>query len=121
MESGGTLTISSEDTNIYNQIIIADMGCGIAKEDLPHIFERFYKGKNAIKDSVGIGLALAKSIITSQHGDILVESKEGIGTKFFIRFIDWPCQHDKYHLYRNHHATQGVCNVPFCWHGRKGI
>ena len=86
MESGGTLTISSEDTNIYNQIIIADMGCGIAKEDLPHIFERFYKGKNAIKDSVGIGLALAKSIITSQHGDILVESKEGIGTKFFIRF-----------------------------------
>lgn len=86
MESGGTLTISSEDTNIYNQIIIADMGCGIAKEDLPHIFERFYKGKNAIKDSVGIGLALAKSIIISQHGDILVESQEGIGTKFFIRF-----------------------------------
>ena len=86
MENGGTLTISSEDTNIYNQIIIADMGCGIAKEDLPHIFERFYKGKNAMKDSVGIGLALAKSIITSQHGDILVESQEGIGTKFFIRF-----------------------------------
>ncbi len=86
MESGGALTISSEDTNIYNQIIIADMGFGIAKEDLPHIFERFYKGKNAIKDSVGIGLALAKSIITSQHGDILVESQEGIGTKFFIRF-----------------------------------
>ncbi len=86
MESGGILTISSEDTNIYNQIIISDMGCGIAQEDLPHIFERFYKGKNAIKDSVGIGLALAKSIITSQHGDILVESQEGIGTKFFIRF-----------------------------------
>lgn len=86
MENGGALTISVEDTNIYTQINISDTGCGIAKDDLSHVFERFYRGKNAGKDSVGIGLALAKSIITSQQGDILLESEEGVGTKFFVRF-----------------------------------
>ena len=86
MENGGALSICVSDTNIYNEIAIEDTGCGIAEEDLPHIFERFYKGKNAGKDSVGIGLALAKTIITGQHGDIIVESTEGTGTTFFVRF-----------------------------------
>ena len=86
MESGGTLSIGTADTNIYREITIEDTGCGIAEEDLPHIFERFYKGKNAGKDSVGIGLALAKTIITGQHGDIVVDSTEGVGTRFSVRF-----------------------------------
>lgn len=86
MESGDALSISVSDTNIYKEIAIEDTGCGIAKKDLPHIFERFYKGQNAGKDSVGIGLALAKTIITSQHGDIIVESTEGVGAKFSVRF-----------------------------------
>ena len=86
MDNGGSLVINVSDTNIFRQIEIKDTGCGILDEDLPHIFERFYKGKNAGKDSVGIGLALSKSIITSQHGDIIVESKEGEGTTFFVRF-----------------------------------
>lgn len=87
MEENDELTIKAEETNIYKQIIVSDTGCGIAKQDLPHIFERFYKGKNAGKDSVGIGLALAKTIINSQRGDILVESTEGVGTTFYIRFF----------------------------------
>ena len=86
MEGGDLLTISTADTNIYKEITIEDTGCGIAAEDLPHIFERFYKGKNAGKDSVGIGLALSKTIISSQHGDIIVESTENVGTKFSVRF-----------------------------------
>lgn len=86
MESGGTLSIKTSDTNIYKEISVEDTGCGIAEEDLPHIFERFYKGKNAGKDSVGIGLALAKTIITGQRGDIVVESTEGVGTRFCLRF-----------------------------------
>ena len=86
LDNDGTITITTEETNVFSQIIISDTGSGISKEDIPYIFERFYKGKNAGKDSVGIGLALAKSIITNQHGDILVESKEGEGTTFFIRF-----------------------------------
>ena len=86
MEDGGRLDISCEETNLFAQIVIKDTGCGIAEEDIPHIFERFYKGKNAGKDSVGIGLALAKSIMEGQHGDILVSSKEGVGTEFKVRF-----------------------------------
>ncbi|MCR5208986.1 MAG: HAMP domain-containing histidine kinase [Lachnospiraceae bacterium] len=86
MESGGALSISTSDTNICNEILIEDTGCGIAEKDIPHIFERFYKGKNAGKDSVGIGLALSKTIIDGQHGDIIVESTEGEGTKFTVRF-----------------------------------
>ncbi len=86
MDSGDTLTISIDETNIYKEISIEDTGCGIEESDLPHIFERFYKGKNSGKDSVGIGLALAKSVITSQKGDIVVDSTVGKGTKFCIRF-----------------------------------
>ena len=86
MEEGGRLDITCEETNLFTQIVIKDTGCGIAEEDIPHIFERFYKGKNAGKDSVGIGLALAKSIMEGQHGDILVSSKEGEGTEFRVRF-----------------------------------
>lgn len=85
MEEGDSLSVVTNETNIYTEIIITDTGCGISEEDLPHIFERFYKGRNAGKDSVGIGLALAKTIMTSQHGDILVESKEGSGTTFNVR------------------------------------
>ncbi len=85
MEEGGKLSISARETNISTEIIIADTGCGIAEEDIPHIFERFYKGKNAGKDSVGIGLALSRSIIEGQHGSIEVKSQEGIGTEFCIK------------------------------------
>ena len=86
MEEGGKLTVETSETNLYTQIKISDTGCGIEEADLPHIFERFYKGRNASKDSVGIGLALAKTIMTSQHGDILVESTRGAGSTFYIRF-----------------------------------
>ena len=86
MDFHGQLTVESGETNLYWQILISDTGCGIAEEDLPHIFERFYKGRNAGKDSVGIGLALSKTIIGNQHGDILVKSEKGAGTQFDVRF-----------------------------------
>jgi signal transduction histidine kinase len=85
MDHGGVLRIACEETGIFSEIRISDTGCGIAQEDLPHIFERFYKGKNAGKDSVGIGLALAETIVKQQHGEILVQSQEGIGTVFQVR------------------------------------
>ncbi len=85
MDEGGRLGIETSETNLYTQITISDTGCGIDEADLPHIFERFYKGKNASKDSVGIGLALAKTIMTSQRGDILVES-DPKGSTFNLRF-----------------------------------
>lgn len=82
----GRLSIITDTTNLYNQLVIEDNGCGIAKEDLPHVFERFYHGKNASSDSVGIGLALSKEILKKQNATINVYSEEGIGTKFEIRF-----------------------------------
>lgn len=85
-DKNGTITISSNDTNIFNSITIHDNGNGIAKEDLPHIFERFYHGKNASKDSVGIGLALAKTVLEKENASVTVESEEGKGTTFEIRF-----------------------------------
>ena len=83
--AGGTVRVEWSDNPIYAQIKIADTGEGIDKADLPHIFTRFYRGKNAAEDSVGIGLAMAKSILTQQHGEITVSSEPGKGTEFRIR------------------------------------
>lgn len=85
MDAGGELEIATLDTALFGQITIKDTGCGIAEADLPHIFERFYKGKNAGKDSVGIGLALTKAIIEDQHGEITVNSTKGEGSTFVIK------------------------------------
>lgn len=82
----GSITVTSHSTNIYDAILIQDTGVGIAPEDVPHIFERFYHGKNASKDSVGIGLALAKAILHKEHGEITVSSELSVGTTFEIRF-----------------------------------
>ena len=83
---GGKITIASELTNLYNKLTISDNGCGIAEEDLPHIFERFYHGKNSSKDSVGIGLALAKTVFEKENASVTVESEQGRGSVFEIRF-----------------------------------
>jgi signal transduction histidine kinase len=82
---GGTISVFFEENPMYTQIIISDNGCGIEKEDLPFIFKRFYKGKNANEDSVGIGLAMAKSIINGQNGDITVTSFKNQGSKFYVK------------------------------------
>lgn len=82
---GGTIKIYSEDNPIYQAIIVEDNGCGIAVDDLPFIFERFYKGKSN-KESIGIGLNMAKKIIDMQKGDISVKSEVGKYTIFTIKF-----------------------------------
>lgn len=78
--------IESSENNAYVLITIKDFGSGIAKEDINHIFERFYKGKDSDYDSIGIGLALSKSIIEKQNGKISVESSEN-GTTFTIKYF----------------------------------
>ena len=85
-KEGGTLDITYEENPIYSEIIIKDNGEGIDKDDIQNIFKRFYKGKNNKSDSVGIGLAMAKSIIESQNGDIYVKSKKNRGSEFHITF-----------------------------------
>ena len=79
--------INYNQNNMYTELKIEDNGTGIDAKDLPHIFERFYKGKNSSSDSIGIGLALSKSIIESNNGYIQVDSKLNKGTTFIIKYL----------------------------------
>lgn len=82
---GGFVKITAAQNNFATTVTIEDNGAGIAKEDLPHIFERFYKGRHGSKESVGIGLAMAKQIVMQQNGVIRVESEEGRGSIFKVK------------------------------------
>lgn len=84
--SGGQITISAEDNAMYVKLCVMDNGTGIPKEDIPHLFERFYRGKNSDKMGTGIGLSLAKTIIMQQRGTITVENQIPQGAKFTICF-----------------------------------
>ncbi|MFJ8090120.1 ATP-binding protein [Lysinibacillus sp. NPDC095746] len=85
---GEKITLQVMDTPIYTELVIQDFGEGIAAEDLPHIFNRFYKASNSKKhDSTGIGLALTKAIIEAHQALIKVESVKNAYTKFTITFI----------------------------------
>ncbi|MED4729694.1 HAMP domain-containing sensor histidine kinase [Aneurinibacillus migulanus] len=83
---GGAIAITISENALFTEIVISDNGKGIPKEDLPYIFKRFYKGKNAGEGSIGIGLAIAHSIIASQNGVIDVTSNSEKGTQFRIKF-----------------------------------
>lgn len=83
---GGRIRITGRETALDVRVTVEDNGEGISKEDIPHLFERFYRGKNAGTDSVGIGLAMSKAILVRQNADIWVESQIGSGTRFVIRF-----------------------------------
>lgn len=85
-DKNGEIVLSSRNTNVYDEITIKDNGCGIAKEDLEHIFERFYHGQNSSGDSVGIGLALAKTVFEKENASVYAQSIEGEGSTFIIRF-----------------------------------
>lgn len=82
----GKVAISVSQNNLSTDLIVEDTGSGIRKEDLPHIFERFYRGKQSETNSVGIGLSLSSAIITKQNGRVTATSQEGQGTRFHIRF-----------------------------------
>lgn len=86
-ENAGKIEVNYVQNKLYTQIEIRDYGKGIDSSDLPHIFERFYKGINSSKDSVGIGLALAKKIIEKNNGTVFVESELGKGTTFTIQYF----------------------------------
>ena len=83
---GGEIRITASENALYSEIIIEDNGEGISKKDLPHIFERFYKGENSGDKSFGIGLNLARMIITSQNGTVKAENGDEKGAVFTIRF-----------------------------------
>ncbi len=83
---GGRIEIEATENALFSEIIIKDNGTGISPEDLPHIFERFYKGKDSDGKSFGIGLALSRMIITGQGGTVKAENRKPVGAMFTIRF-----------------------------------
>lgn len=82
----GVLSVAAQENALYTEIVVSDDGKGIDKNDLPHLFERFYKGKNSSDQNIGIGLALSRMIITSQNGTIKAENNSGGGARFTVRF-----------------------------------
>lgn len=84
MDNGGTLRLTGTQTSLYCQLVIADDGCGIEKEDLPHIFERFTRAKRRA-DSVGwTGAEQIRA--EPENATVEVQSTVGVGTTFTIRF-----------------------------------
>lgn len=89
MESAGDqgkIQIVCNDTALFTEITINDSGAGFKKEDLPFLFERFYRGKNTAASGYGIGLSLCKMIITRQGGSITAKNNPKNGAIFIIRF-----------------------------------
>ena len=86
-KENGKIIIKYEENVLFTKITIIDEGQGIAKEDLKHIFERFYKAQNSSDNSVGIGLSLAKNIIEKNNGMINCKSEIGNGTEFIVKYM----------------------------------
>lgn len=86
-QPGDNVKISVENGPLFLKITIADQGEGITEKDLHHIFERFYKAQNSSNDSVGIGLAFAKTVIEADNGQISVKSQPGVGTVFTVKYL----------------------------------
>ena len=85
---GGSVKIRLHETDSWINISISDDGIGISDEDLPFIFERFYRSdrsRNRETGGSGIGLTIAKALINAQKGTIVVKSKLGMGTEFIIK------------------------------------
>ncbi len=85
-KEGEKIEVHFHETPFYTKIQIVDHGEGISSKDLKYIFNRFYKSSNASRDSIGIGLSLAKIIIEENNGYITCKSEEGVGTTFEIKY-----------------------------------
>ena len=83
---GGKIYVAARRTSVFTEITIRDTGAGLDPDDIPRLFERFYKGKTSTETSVGIGLALARSIIAQQNGTIKASNHPDGGAQFTIRY-----------------------------------
>lgn len=83
---GGNIWIVCRQTPLYLELLVEDDGAGFCNGDIPHLFERFYKGQNATSQSIGIGLALTRMILSEENATIKAENCTGKGARFIIRF-----------------------------------
>ena len=87
--SGGTVNITVRGTSLGTKVTVSDTGSGIAPQDLPHIFERFYRAdvsRNRTTGGAGIGLTLVKTIVEAHNGSVEVVSETQKGTTFTLVF-----------------------------------
>jgi signal transduction histidine kinase len=87
---GGRITVSARADREMTAISVSDTGKGIPETDLPHVFDKFYRGDSeddggTSAPGVGLGLYLAQQIVAQLDGEIMVESKQGVGTTFNVR------------------------------------
>ncbi|MDQ3599945.1 MAG: ATP-binding protein, partial [Actinomycetota bacterium] len=85
---GGTVTVTLEQRDGDVELAVADTGVGIPADELPHVFERFFRGAGARAGGSGIGLAVAAELVTAHGGEISVESRPGHGSRFLVRLPD---------------------------------
>lgn len=85
--AGGNVRVTARENEVYTEIRVTDDGVGISPEEREKLFQRFYRGNSADRDSTGIGLALAKEVVEQQRGHIQVDSQEGKGTVFSLKFM----------------------------------
>lgn len=83
---GGRIIMDYACNPLYTQIMLRDTGTGFVLEELPHVFERFYRGKDAGESGIGIGLSLAKSLIEMQNGFLTAQNLPEGGACFTVRF-----------------------------------
>ncbi|ABW19701.1 sensor histidine kinase [Alkaliphilus oremlandii] len=86
--SGGTVTVELLENQDEVEIVVKDTGMGIDQQDIPYVFERFYRGdasRNRKTGGAGIGLSITKTLVEAHGGNIIVESEKNKGTKFIIR------------------------------------
>jgi signal transduction histidine kinase len=85
--TNGSVKIDLKGLTDSVELTVEDTGVGIKPEDLPHIFDRFYRGDTSrVRDGSGLGLSIAQSIVSAHNGQIKVKSVPGVGTKFIIIF-----------------------------------
>jgi len=89
-EKGGTVRVSMTPEDLMVRFDVSDDGPGIAPQDLPLVFERFYRGRGAQSEGAGLGLAIVKSIARAHGGSISVESAPGKGSRFTLRIPRSP-------------------------------
>ncbi len=84
---GGEIILGADKNDTVVKITIQDSGAGIPAEDLPYVFDRFWKGdktRSRTSGGSGLGLAIARQLVSAHGGTIAVESEEGVGTKFTV-------------------------------------
>jgi signal transduction histidine kinase len=88
----GSIKVALEQADSLIRVLVEDTGIGIPKEDIKHIFERFYRSdlsRSRGTGGTGLGLTITKALVESHNGKIRIESEEGRGTKFTITFINY--------------------------------